>query len=140
VPGAFACGAPYGRGTAGDTNVEGCGGADIEELTYVETAEISASHPALAGHFPDHPVVPGAVVLTFVEDALGRAFAQAVSAVVLARFHAALTPARPFTIELTRRTADAIDFRVSAEGALMASGKLRVRAIGEAPQARDSSE
>jgi 3-hydroxymyristoyl/3-hydroxydecanoyl-(acyl carrier protein) dehydratase len=101
----------------------------IENATYVETAEVSSTHPALAGHFPGNPVVPGAVVLMYVEDALVRAFAQSVSALLLAKFHTALKPAQGFVIELERKAADKVDFRVSAAGQLIASGKLRTCSV-----------
>jgi 3-hydroxymyristoyl/3-hydroxydecanoyl-(acyl carrier protein) dehydratase len=98
----------------------------VVQDTWTETAEVSPAHPALAGHFPGNPVVPGAVVLEFVERAVSRAFASRVCAVALVRFHAPLKPAQAFSIELARTDRDTVNFRVIAAGTRIASGKLRV--------------
>ena len=65
-----------------------------------ETAMIAADHPALAGHFPGRPVVPGAVLLDTV---IGTAEARAqlrVGEVVRMKFHRPLGPETAFTIRL----------------------------------------
>ena len=63
---------------------------------------IAADHPALPGHFPGDPMVPGAVLLARVADALRARFPQSVLGELLqARFHAPLRPGEPFTIEAT---------------------------------------
>lgn len=94
--------------------------------TYTDTAEVSPSHPALAGHFPGNPIVPGAVVLAYVETAVAKAFGCRVCAVALARFHVPLKPGQPFSVELVRTDGDTVDFRVIGDGTQIASGKLRV--------------
>jgi 3-hydroxymyristoyl/3-hydroxydecanoyl-(acyl carrier protein) dehydratase len=94
--------------------------------TWTETAEVSPAHPALAGHFPGNPIVPGAVLLGLVERAVERAFARRVCAVTLVRFHAPLKPARAFSIELERGDRDTVDFRLVAAGTRIATGRLRV--------------
>jgi 3-hydroxyacyl-[acyl-carrier-protein] dehydratase len=65
-----------------------------------ETAMIAADHPALAGHFPGRPVVPGAVLLDMV---IGTAEARAqlrVGEVVRMKFHRPLGPETVFIIRL----------------------------------------
>jgi 3-hydroxymyristoyl/3-hydroxydecanoyl-(acyl carrier protein) dehydratase len=94
--------------------------------TYVELAQISPSHPALAGHFPGNPIVPGVLILTYVEEAVAKAIGARVSEVVLAKFHAPLRPTECFTIQLRDLAADVISFRVEADATLVANGKLRV--------------
>ena len=53
-----------GESTAQTTNGEDVAG-DI-------TLHIAADHPAFAGHFPGHPVLPGAMLLSLVMQALAR--------------------------------------------------------------------
>jgi 3-hydroxyacyl-[acyl-carrier-protein] dehydratase len=96
-----------------------------DKQPYVEDAEVSPDHPALAGHFPGNPIVPGAVVLAFVEQAVGKAFGRDIGAILLARFHAPLKPSQPFAIEL-QESDDIVRFRVAAAGKLIAGGKLRL--------------
>jgi 3-hydroxyacyl-[acyl-carrier-protein] dehydratase len=98
----------------------------IPKDRYVETAEISPDHPALAGHFAGNPIAPGALLLVYVEGAVSRAFGRGVLHVVLARFHAPLQPSQSFTIELQQRHGDLVDFRVAVAGKLIAGGKLRL--------------
>ncbi len=38
--------------------------------------QISAQHPALEGHFPGNPIVPGVVLLEYFERALETAFPE----------------------------------------------------------------
>jgi 3-hydroxymyristoyl/3-hydroxydecanoyl-(acyl carrier protein) dehydratase len=98
----------------------------VVQDTWTETAEVSPTHPALAGHFPGNPVVPGAVVLEFVERAVSRAFASRVCAIALVRFHALLKPTQTFSIELARADRDTVTFRVIAAGTRIATGRLRL--------------
>jgi 3-hydroxyacyl-[acyl-carrier-protein] dehydratase len=98
----------------------------VDKHPYVEMAEISLDHPALAGHFPGNPIVPGAVVLAYVEQAVWKAFGRRVSSVMVAKFQAPLRPSRQFEIEVVTRQPDTVDFRVTTAGTLIASGKLRL--------------
>lgn len=52
---------------------------------------LPADHPALPGHFPGRPLVPGVVILDLVIAAAGRA-GYAVTAVTTAKFSAPLYP------------------------------------------------
>ena len=93
---------------------------------YIDTAEIGPDHPALAGHFPGNPIVPGAVVLAYVEQVVWKAFGRRVSAVMVAKFQAPLKPSQRFEIELETRQPGTVDFRVTTAGTPIASGKLRL--------------
>lgn len=68
-----------------------------------QTAQsIAGDHPALPGHFPGDPVVPGAVLLARVAEALRARFPDCEPGELLhARFHAPLRPGEPFAIEAT---------------------------------------
>ena len=43
-------------------------------MTKILEGCIAVSHPALAGHFPDNPIVPGALLLSEVLRAVERHF------------------------------------------------------------------
>ena len=62
---------------------------------------VSAEHPALAGHFPGSPVVPGVVLLEEVLR-VARAEDAAVSIVGVdgVKFLRPLLPQQPFTVQL----------------------------------------
>jgi 3-hydroxymyristoyl/3-hydroxydecanoyl-(acyl carrier protein) dehydratase len=64
--------------------------------------QIAADHPALPGHFPGRPIVPGVVlldcVLTAAEQWLGRALAA--RSLRQAKFNSMLLPAEVADLEL----------------------------------------
>jgi 3-hydroxyacyl-[acyl-carrier-protein] dehydratase len=94
--------------------------------------EISGAHPALAGHFPGNPIVPGVVILSRVCRAVAEAYGAAVAAVPLVKFHAPLRPAEPFDIGLEPAGEGAVGFRVVRGETLIAAGTVRIRAAADA--------
>ena len=90
--------------------------------------EISRAHPALAGHFPGNPMVPGVVILGRVCRAVAEAHGAAVAAVTVVKFHAPLRPAEPFDIGLESAGEGAVGFRVVRGETLIATGAVRIRA------------
>ena len=62
---------------------------------------IAAEHPALPGHFPGDPLVPGVMLLARVAEALRARFPHCAPGELLhARFHIPLRPGEPFAIEV----------------------------------------
>jgi 3-hydroxymyristoyl/3-hydroxydecanoyl-(acyl carrier protein) dehydratase len=95
---------------------------------YLERAEVSPNHPALAGHFPDNPIVPGVLILAHVQDAVTRATGARVAEVLTAKFHSFLRPSESFSIQVRTNPRDIVFFRVDSGMRLVARGKLRLDA------------
>ena len=87
---------------------------------------IPASHPALPGHFPDHPVVPGVVMLEAVTAALSpdAGGAPHVSGFPMVKFLAPLSPEQDFEVVFTVKRPGQMAFEVIANGEKLAIGTL----------------
>ncbi|HEX5476990.1 MAG TPA: hypothetical protein VFX09_03970 [Burkholderiales bacterium] len=86
---------------------------------------IAESHPALPGHFPGNPVVPGVLLLARVARAAAKLADAPLAAVPVVRFHAPLRPGERFEVELERSAGALIEFRVLRGDTKIASGSLR---------------
>jgi 3-hydroxymyristoyl/3-hydroxydecanoyl-(acyl carrier protein) dehydratase len=84
-------------------------------------------HPALAGHFPDRPIVPGVVLLDSVlreaEHWLGRPLH--VSALPQVKFTAPLLPQEQAQMELQLEGSE-LRFRIARADTVIAQGALRL--------------
>jgi 3-hydroxyacyl-[acyl-carrier-protein] dehydratase len=93
------------------------------QTTHAATFRIPAQHPALAGHFPGNPVVPGVLVLDAVLSAaqawLGREFRG--DRLSHAKFLAPLKPGETAQIEMVLR-APRLEFCVYCGTTLIAKG------------------
>ena len=91
---------------------------------------IASNHPALDGHFPGDPIVPGALILCEVlraaRQAMGGDFLPV--AIPLARFHAPLRPGEPFVCTIERVDAETFKYQLKREATLIASGTMRSKA------------
>jgi 3-hydroxymyristoyl/3-hydroxydecanoyl-(acyl carrier protein) dehydratase len=88
--------------------------------------EVSAAHPALAGHFPGNPIVPGALLLARVARAAAAAFGAGVGGVPAVKFLAPLRPGERFEVELEPPARSVLHFRVLRGATLIAAGTLRL--------------
>ena len=94
-------------------------------LIHTEHFHIDAAHPALPGHFPGDPIVPGVVLLDRVVAAVERAWGLRACGLPQVKF---LRPLRPgqvadLSIERNQRSAR---FRIHAGRDLIASGILEL--------------
>jgi len=88
--------------------------------------QIPASHPALPGHFPGHPVVPGVVLLDAVVQALPQhaGYATRVTGFPAVKFLAPLLPQRVFEIGFRTKRAGQAQFEILADGEKLVSGTV----------------
>ena len=106
-------------------------------MGVVTTLRIDAGHPALAGHFPDAPILPGVVLL----DEAVRAVEQSGAAhgarwrIGNAKFVKPVHPGEVLTLEHSVLPNGSIRFSVSSAGRVVAHGVLRPEG---APAARSA--
>jgi 3-hydroxyacyl-[acyl-carrier-protein] dehydratase len=94
----------------------------MASVSHHESFRIPAGHPALAGHFPGNPVVPGVIVLDQVAAALARTRNQRFAGLPQVKFLAPLLPEQEARLEL-ETSADRLRFRVLRGDDLIASGE-----------------
>lgn len=82
---------------------------------------IDATHPALPGHFPGQPLVPGVVLLEQVALALHAWRGQRLARVVEAKFLAPLLPGEAAVIKLSSANAR-FRFEIRRDDTLLARG------------------
>lgn len=86
---------------------------------------VESTHPALAGHFPGHPVVPGVVLLERVAAAWKAARGARVGKLE-AKFMQPLLPRQDASIELQEDGARARFSVTRADGVVLARGTLEI--------------
>jgi len=106
---------------------------DVERFTI----EVAVDHPAFAGHFPGHPVLPGVVLLAEVVGGAERHLGLAMDRLVIkvAKFHAPVAPGSRLEVELA--PGRDIAFTISHGSTRVASGTLApIAAAADAPDNR----
>lgn len=94
--------------------------------TYAAPLRIDAAHPALPGHFPGNPIVPGVVLLQQVAAALKQWRGEPMVRFE-AKFLAPLLPEQEAIIEL-RDDASRVRFAIRRGGDVLAKGIVEVNA------------
>lgn len=89
---------------------------------------IAADHPALAGHFPGNPVVPGALLLDEIISALVCAAGTTPVAIATAKFLRPLLPGQRCVVEFSPRQDDRVQFVCRSQDEVVATGQLLVEA------------
>ncbi len=89
---------------------------------------VASAHPALPGHFPGAPVVPGVVLLSHVLADLQRQLPQLqVGGIKKLKFLKMLFPEQAFTVEFGVPAAGSLRFKCWQDGAVLAEGNLAVQ-------------
>ena len=98
-------------------------------MTRSKDITIAADHPAYAGHFPNFPVLPGAVLLDEVLRAIAgeRGGNLNVWRIASAKFLGAVRPGDALRVEFDAQAGGAISFSVLAAGRKVVSGVLNER-------------
>lgn len=89
---------------------------------------IPADHPALPGHFPGKPIVPGVVLLNHVCAAVRREVGEGVrcSGFPNVKFLAPLLPGEAFAITLDFAAGERVRFICKTEDRTIAQGTLQI--------------
>lgn len=87
-----------------------------------ETFAIPPSHPALPGHFPGQPIVPGVVLLDRVAAALERAGAGRLARIDAVKFLAPLAPEEDVALSIVAE-GTRVRFRIDRDGTPILRGE-----------------
>lgn len=98
----------------------------MSEASFEQVLRIDAGHPALPGHFPGQPLVPGVILLEQLALALRAWRGQRLACVLEAKFVAPLLPDEVAMLCLTETDAERSRFRfeIRRDGSLLARGVI----------------
>jgi len=95
---------------------------------HVLPLAIPADHPAYAGHFPGHPILPGVVLLDAALHALavahGMAAEQGLAQLKSAKFHSPVTPGEALTLHYSASPNAGFRFEIRSGERSVASGSV----------------
>ena len=96
-------------------------------MSFEARRVIAMDHPAIAGHFPGNPIVPGVLLLDEVLQVAEQWRGQfRLKSVALVKFASPLKPGSSFSIKLREEGHSQISFECWLDGARLASGRLVV--------------
>lgn len=99
---------------------------NMEHLSPAAPFTIGADHPALPGHFPGRPIVPGVVLLDHallrIAAALGRPIGR--FEIGTAKFLAPVSPGQSVNVGYAVAASGTIRFSLDVGGRAVASGSL----------------
>jgi 3-hydroxymyristoyl/3-hydroxydecanoyl-(acyl carrier protein) dehydratase len=101
-------------------------------MTVERTLTITKDHPALAGHFPGHPIVPGVVILDEVIETLKQHSEHSllVTGLPAVKLCSPLKPDEPLMITIESEDVETAAFTCRVGSRLVASGSIRFRRPG----------
>lgn len=99
-----------------------------------KTVIISAQHPAIPGHFPGQPIVPGVVILAQVRQYCAERYPElTISGVKKLKFLRLLKPDCSFRVQLSEPKNNGIRFScLTAADEVLAEGHLSLAAPSQA--------
>lgn len=102
-------------------------------MSVERTLTITKDHPALAGHFPGTPIVPGVLVLDEVIETLKARYGDGlvVTGLPAVKLSSPLKPEEPLMITIEPEDADTAAFICRVGSRLIASGSIRYRLPAE---------
>jgi 3-hydroxyacyl-[acyl-carrier-protein] dehydratase len=105
----------------------GCRELPMNPITHSEKFHVAADHPALPGHFPGAPVVPGVVLLDCVVAVVQRVWRMQVSGLPQVKFLRPLPPGQPVQLTIECDAAG-MRFHIVEGTHSVASGLIQARA------------
>lgn len=91
---------------------------------------IAATHPCLEGHFPDKPIVPGALILELVAKMLLEQYSEHyICGFPYIKFLSPLAPETEFTISWQQANENNIDFTCNCGLQLLVKGRLKLQKL-----------
>ncbi len=89
--------------------------------------EVPASHPMFAGHFPDHPIVPGAWMIAEAMKILNASTEMpfALRHIESIKFQRPVPPGTTLDLALTHKGPDRIDLQIFQGGEVVAEIRFR---------------
>jgi len=109
---------------ADETAAPAAASAYADAATFV----VAADHPALAGHFPGHPIVPGAVILDYLVAAAAAATGEEIGEIAQAKFLRPLASGETCRIAVDLRAAPLVRVACGNDAGPVASAVLRLKA------------
>jgi 3-hydroxymyristoyl/3-hydroxydecanoyl-(acyl carrier protein) dehydratase len=98
-------------------------------LTDRTRLDLPDDHPVFAGHFPAHPIVPGALLLDEVVRLASARLGSTAWTLRSAKFVHPATPGEALDVILVPSATDnGFDFRIEAGTQLIAAGSLQAMA------------
>jgi len=101
-------------------------------LAKKQLYRIPITHPCFAGHFPNNPIVPGVVLLNYVQQQLLAVFPNdRICTLTQAKFLHPLLPEQDFTVSLMQSSAHSIKFTCLRELETLVTGTFIIAAKEE---------